>query len=103
VNKTCTVVAYFFAKPERRTELEEILRGFVEKTRQEPGCINYDLHQSDDDPNVFLFYENWQSRKHWDEHNQQPYLASFREKRMDYLTKDIEVECYTMMSEWMGR
>jgi hypothetical protein len=32
-------------------------------------------------------------RKHWDEHNQQPYLASFREKRMDYVKKDIEVEC----------
>lgn len=103
MDKTCTVVAYFFAKPERRAELEEILRGFVEKTRKEPGCINYDLHQSDDDPNVFLFYENWQSRKHWDEHNQQPYLASFREKRMDYVTKEIEVECYTMLSNWVSR
>ena len=74
MDKICTVIAYFFAKPEKRGELEEILRGFVAKTREEPGCINYDLHQSDDDPNVFVFYENWRSRNDWDEHNQKPFL-----------------------------
>ena len=70
MDNMCTVIAYFSAKPGRRAELKDILGGFVDQTREESGCINYDLHQSDEDPNVFVFYENWQSRKHWDKHNQ---------------------------------
>lgn len=31
----------------------------VEPTRAEPGCIDYDLYQSLDDPTVMFFYENW--------------------------------------------
>ena len=57
----CTVIACFYARPEKRQELEKILQEFVVQTRQEPGCIDYHLHQSDDDPNVFVFYENWRS------------------------------------------
>jgi hypothetical protein len=31
----------------------------VEPTRVEPGCLDYDLYQSTDDPSVMFFYENW--------------------------------------------
>jgi len=100
MDNMCTVIAHFYAKPEKARELEKILQNFVVQTRQEPGCANYDLHQADDDPNVFMFYENWRSREEWDLHNQRPFLKSFLEKRTDYLTKDIEVKTYAMRSEY---
>ena len=59
----CTVIAYFYAKPEKRRELQAILEDFVAQTRKESGCINYHLHQSDKNPDVFVFYENWATRK----------------------------------------
>lgn len=95
-----TVIAYFYAKPEKRRELEEILNGFVAPTREELGCVDYHFHQGDDDPNVFVFYENWRSRSDWDIHNQRPFLKSFIDRRMDYLTKDVEVKTYTMRSAY---
>jgi quinol monooxygenase YgiN len=98
VGNMCTVIAYFYARPERRQELEEILQGFVQQTRQEPGFLEYHLHESDDDPNVFVFYENWASRKDWEVHNKMSYLKSFLDKRTDYLTRDIEVQSYRMLS-----
>jgi quinol monooxygenase YgiN len=52
---------------------------------------------------VFVFYENWRSRNDWDEHNQKPFLTSFLDKRMEYLTREIEVKSYTMLSAWMRR
>jgi quinol monooxygenase YgiN len=55
MDQMCTVIAYFHAKPEKRQELEEILQAFVVQSRQEPGRIDYHLHQSDGDPNVFVF------------------------------------------------
>lgn len=59
----CTLIAYLHAKPEKREELLKILQSFVRPSRAEPACIDYHLHVSDDDPNLFIFYENWRSRR----------------------------------------
>ena len=95
-----TVIAHFYAKPERRDELEKILIGWPELARREPGWVDYCLHRSEDDPNVFMFYENWRSQRDLDKHLQMPYLKAFLDQRMDYLTRDIEVRFYTMLSPY---
>ena len=74
----CTVVGVLRARPERRDELLEILRGLVAPTRREEGCVDYHLHVSDADPNLFMFYENWRSREDLDRHLGMPHLAPIR-------------------------
>ncbi|MEH6470828.1 MAG: antibiotic biosynthesis monooxygenase, partial [Halopseudomonas sp.] len=37
-------------------------------TRAEADCLQYDLHQDNDNPAHFMFYENWQSRELWQAH-----------------------------------
>lgn len=66
--KTIAVVATFQARPGRETELKEALIGLVAPTRKEAGCINYDLHVSQEDSAKFLFHENWASNTHLDAH-----------------------------------
>jgi quinol monooxygenase YgiN len=41
-------------------------------TRAEEGCIQYDLHQDNEEPAHFLFYENWASRELWQIHMNSP-------------------------------
>lgn len=48
--------------------MREILSSLPAPTRQEAGCVNYDLHQSVNDPTVFLFHENWRSQEDLDRH-----------------------------------
>jgi quinol monooxygenase YgiN len=98
-----TLVAYLQAKPQKRAELEEILRSFVEPTRLEPGCIDYHFHRSADDPNQFMFYENWRSRDDFDKHLAMPYLARFWERRLDYLETDVDLRFAEMQSPYPGR
>ena len=57
-----------------RAELEKL----VEPTRQEPGCIQYDLHLNDEDPAHFLFFENWETRDLWQAHMGSDHLAAFK-------------------------
>jgi quinol monooxygenase YgiN len=95
----CTLIAYLHGKPEKRAELLEILQNFVKPTRAEAGCVEYHLHVDDNDPNFFIFYENWRTRKDLDEHLEMPYLKSFFDKRLDLLTKDVELQFITMLSE----
>lgn len=39
--------------------------------------MNYDLHQGTEDPDVFIFYENWESAQALDAHLATPHLVHF--------------------------
>jgi quinol monooxygenase YgiN len=67
-HSTLTVVAMLKAKPGKDATLKQALLALIAPTRKEPGCVNYDLHQSADDPMCFLFHENWTSKQHLDDH-----------------------------------
>ena len=69
-----TVVTSMRAKPGMEKGLRETLEGLVQPTKQEAGCVNYDLHQSVSDPAVFYFYENWETPEHLDAHMGTPHI-----------------------------
>jgi len=58
-----------------KAELEKL----IPITRAEKGCLQYDLHQDNEDPEHFLFYENWESRELWQTHMNAPHLAAYME------------------------
>lgn len=56
-----TVVAKLVAKKESVEIVKSELLKLVAPTRGEEGCIDYNLHQDNDHPALFIFYENWES------------------------------------------
>ena len=58
---TVTVIATIKVKPGAEDLARQLLQSVVAPTRLEPGCLNYDLHQSATDPTEFLFHETWES------------------------------------------
>jgi quinol monooxygenase YgiN len=80
-----TVIASMKAAPGNVDELRSALTSLVEPTLQEEGCVNYDLHESVEEPGVFFFYENWDSAEHLDAHLSAPHLAEFADKIGDLL------------------
>lgn len=72
-----TIVARILAKEGKSTFIKEALLKLIETTRAENGCINYDLHQDNENENLFLFYENWESRELWQQHMQNDHLAEY--------------------------
>jgi quinol monooxygenase YgiN len=56
-----TVVAKVVAKSDAVDAVKAELLKMIAPTRQEQGCIEYRLHQDNDNPAVFTFYENWQN------------------------------------------
>jgi len=94
-----TVVGTIVAKPETRAELQEILAGFVEPTRAEDGCINYDFHVDPADPCVFMFYENWRSKDDLDRHMAMPHLKPLFERLGDLVARPVDVRRFVMLSQ----
>lgn len=72
-----TIVANIHADPEKIDLVKAELEKLVPITRAEVGCIQYDLHQNNQDPAHFLFYENWESRELWQAHINAPHLADY--------------------------
>ena len=75
-DKIVTVVATFQARPGKEAELRTALTSLVAPTRREAGCLNYDLHQSPDNPAKFLFHENWTSKALLDAHLQSAHIKA---------------------------
>ena len=76
-NTTLTIVARIVAKEESRELVKSELLKLIDITKAEQGCINYDLHQDNENPNLFLFYENWASKALWQVHMKGDHLAQY--------------------------
>lgn len=53
-----TIVANIIAKPNSVELVKAELLKLIDVTRAEEGCINYELHQDNENPAHFVFYEN---------------------------------------------
>lgn len=71
------LTAIIKSKPEYLTEVTNVLNNMVFETRKEKACLQYDLHQSLEDKNTFIFYEIWENKTALDEHNKQAYIKEF--------------------------
>lgn len=92
--KTITVVATFAAKPGKEAELRKLLLGLLEPTRKEAGCLNYDLHISQDNAAQFLFHENWTSKEMLDAHLKSKHMAAFLPKVGDMCASSPEIRIW---------
>ena len=97
--KPCTLIGTVVAKDETREVLRKILADQVAPTRAEAGCVNYDFHVDVDDPNVFMFYENWRSKADLDAHLKTPHLQPLFGRLQELLARPVEMKFYEMLSE----
>lgn len=72
-----TIVANIIAKADQVELVKAELLKLIDVTRAEEGCINYDLHQDNENPAHFTFYENWESREPWRTHMDNEHLAQY--------------------------
>jgi quinol monooxygenase YgiN len=86
-----TVIAEILAKPGKEDEVRKHLLGFIEPTRKEDGCVQYDLHESTGQPGHFIFYENWTSREMLDKHSASAHIRAFRALKEDLLAQPTRV------------
>jgi quinol monooxygenase YgiN len=72
-----TVIAYITAKAGHQDEVRRALLDLVAQTRNEKGCVNYDLHQSQENASEFAIYENWDKATDLDAHANSAHLQAF--------------------------
>ena len=90
MNQKLPMVVKFNVKKEKIDIVKEALINILEPTRNEEGCLLYELHQDINDPSIFMFYEVWQTVDHWKAHDQQPHIETLR-NILDGALESLEV------------
>ncbi len=70
------VVATIPAKPGFEKEVGAALQKLAAASREETGCIAYQVYESAAAPGVFVTIEKWESQEHLDAHMKAPNLTA---------------------------
>ncbi|MBN3553463.1 antibiotic biosynthesis monooxygenase [Fictibacillus nanhaiensis] len=85
-----TINAILKAKPGKEESLREELIQVVQASRKEEGCISYTLHESTENPETFVFYENWLDEDALNRHMESDHYKRYR-KNIELLVHTREV------------
>lgn len=97
-----TLIAFIPAKSGMGDELGRRLLALVEPSRAEPGNINYDLHRSIEDPDMWVLYENWRDAADLAAHFEFPYMKAFVATLPEVLDGDMDLRRCAMVSKIAG-
>lgn len=73
-----TIVASIIVKQGQRDFVKSEMIKLFDPTLVEAGCVEYRLHQNNNNPEHFLFYECWQSREAWQKHRENTHMSEYR-------------------------
>ncbi|WP_020211181.1 putative quinol monooxygenase [Flavobacterium rivuli] len=71
------LTAIIKSKTDKVAEMKAVLEELVKGSRTEAACLQYDLHQAVDEPNIFIFHEIWRSAEELEAHNKTPHILKF--------------------------
>jgi quinol monooxygenase YgiN len=72
-----TILAQIHVVPGKEDALIAEMHKLIAATKQEAGCLQYDMHIDNDNPGFIMFYENWETRDLWLDHMKAPHLAAY--------------------------
>lgn len=98
MSELCAFILHAYTRPEKSAEFEALFMGYVASSRAEAGCIEYHMLRDATDPTLFIFFEVWRSTAHFEAHSALPHMHEFNERRMDFLTRDFEIQRIQMLS-----
>ena len=76
-DETIVLIARLKVKEDKVQQARSAALAIVGPSRNETGCINYDIHQSIEDETVFLWHETWVNKAAIDEHFATPFFQEF--------------------------
>ena len=84
------VFARISPKGEHFEDAKNAILNILQKTREEPGCFQFELHENNIEKSLFL-YEEWASESALEEHYQKPYTSEVFENYKEWLASPVDV------------
>jgi quinol monooxygenase YgiN len=95
------LIAKHRAKPGKADAYERRMLADLEKTRAEPGALQFHIHRDRSDPDLFVIYEVWRDIQALHEHFEKPYVKQFVVDSAEYIEGDMEAQWIVMSSQYV--
>ena len=99
INENIVLIARLKVKSDAIEEAKRAALAIVEPSRSEAGCLNYDFHQTIDDPSVFVWHETWANRAAIEEHGQSAHFVKFSKTIENFIEDPLQLTFAKMVSE----
>jgi quinol monooxygenase YgiN len=86
MSRSVHVLATFESKSGKEREAEGLLRGLIEPTHGEEGCLRYILYRRVDRPGTFYFVEEWRSTADFRKHIASAHLSAVMARKEELFT-----------------
>jgi quinol monooxygenase YgiN len=89
------VTATITIKPGTEDQLVAALTHVAKLTRQEEGCVEYNLHKSADDPHRFIMIETWKSPEALEAHLKTEYVQALFAAAEQIVAEPVQISSWT--------
>ncbi|WP_301101470.1 putative quinol monooxygenase [Propionivibrio sp.] len=91
------IMARISAKVGTADQLQEVLKALVRSTRNEPGCVSYELFQDEENFLEFVTIEHWANNQAAEAHMTTPHVAEAFAKAAGLLAKPPSINRFTQI------
>ena len=91
------VIATLKALPGKEEELRSVLTALLHPTREEDGCLSYEMLENREDPTEFRFVEEWTDDAALDAHFGTPHIQAAIAAFEGLLAADLDVQKYALV------
>jgi quinol monooxygenase YgiN len=92
------LIVLMTVKPDTEEDCKRLCREMADETRKEPGCLQYVVHQSKENPLNFAFYEQYVDEAALDAHSASPHFAWYIKGGIDGLVATRTRELFLPLS-----
>lgn len=92
-----TIVAKKTIKQGKTKEFKELVEKLINESRNEAGCIAYNLYEDINNSNILTFIEEWKSEEDIKLHNGTDHYTSIVPKLAELQEGKTEVNLYKMI------
>lgn len=71
------LTAFIKSKPGTTADMKLLLLALVTASKKEEACLQYELYQSADDENLYIFHETWASKEGLEAHSKDTGITTF--------------------------
>lgn len=93
--KTLFLLAILRAKLGKERQMRDVLKSLIEPTHKEPGCLCYQMHENNEDPCEFVFWEEWKSSADLDAHTKTDHFVAAFKKLPELMESEMVVRKLT--------
>ena len=96
---TVWVVARVVSLPDKIEEVKSILTTLTQLTRQEKGCIVYNVLQNKNDPTDFTTVEEWENQASLDIHLSSTHLKQAQSQLNSLIALEPSISFYQLLAQ----